>query len=130
MAERKVSVTCIVCPVGCKIEVDICNGKVVNVEGNACIRGLNYAKEECTSPKRVLTTLVSVKGGNLPVTSVKTTKPIPKELIGSAQMEISKITLAAPVSIGELVLRNLLGTGADVVVTRSVRPTEAERGCG
>ncbi|MBO3803279.1 MAG: DUF1667 domain-containing protein [Candidatus Brockarchaeota archaeon] len=125
MAERKERVTCIVCPVGCKIEVSVKDGEVLSVEGNACVRGVEYAKEECTSPKRVLTTLVSVRGGVLPVTSVKTTKPIPKELVSRAQWEISKVTLEAPVPIGKLVLGNLLGTGVDVVATRSVEARKA-----
>ena len=114
----KRSLTCIICPLGCRIEVEWGEGKAFNIEGNACDRGLSYAKEECTSPKRVLTTLVRVKGGNLPVTSVKTTKPIPKELVGQVQKLLSRITIEAPVHIGEPVLRDVMGTGADVVATR------------
>ena len=119
MAKR--SLTCIICPIGCKIEVEMGDGKAFNIEGNACDRGLSYAKEECTSPKRVLTTLVRVKGGLLPVTSVKTTRPIPKALIFQAQKELSGIVLEAPINIGSVVMRNILDTGADVVVTRSVK---------
>jgi len=119
MAKR--SLTCIICPIGCKIEVEMSDGKAFNIEGNACDRGLSYAKEECTSPKRVLTTLVRVKGGLLPVTSVKTTRPIPKALIFQAQKELSGIVLEAPLNIGSVVMRNILDTGADVIVTRSVK---------
>jgi CxxC motif-containing protein len=116
MAKR--NLTCIICPLGCKIEVELSEGKAFNIEGNACDRGLSYAKEECTSPKRVLTTLVRVKGGSLPVTSVKTTKPIPKELVGEVQKLLFRITIEAPVEMGEAVLRDVMGTGADVVATR------------
>jgi CxxC motif-containing protein len=98
------------------------DGKIL-VEGNACNRGVKYATEECTSPKRILTTLVSVKGGILPVTSVKTTKPIPKELIREVQKELSKIILEAPILRGKIVVRDIMCTGADVVVTRSVMQT-------
>ena len=117
----KRSLTCIICPIGCKIEVEMSDGNAFNIEGNACDRGLSYAKEECTSPKRVLTTLVRVKGGLLPVTSVKTTRPIPKALIFQAQKELSGIVLEAPLDIGSVVVRNILDTGADVIVTRSVK---------
>jgi len=120
----KRSLTCIICPLGCKIEVELSDGKVFNIEGNACDRGLSYAKEECTSPKRVLTTLVRVKGGLLPVTSVKTTKPIPKALIFTVQKELSSIVLEAPLDIGNVVMRNILDTGADVVVTRSIKKVQ------
>ncbi|MGQ9514674.1 MAG: DUF1667 domain-containing protein [Thermoproteota archaeon] len=120
MVKRKEKVTCIVCPVGCRIEVEMEGGEVLRIEGNACALGKKYAAEECTSPKRMLTTVVSVRGGVLPVTSVKTTKPIPKELISEAQRELSKIFLEAPVFRGEIVVRDISGTGSDVVVTRSV----------
>jgi len=123
MAKR--GLTCTVCPLGCKIEVEMSDGTIFSVKGNVCNKGLSYAKEECTSPKRVLTTLVRVKGGILPVTSVKTTKPIPKELVREAQATLSKISIEAPVEVGDLVLRNVLNTGADVVVTRHTpRPSE------
>lgn len=114
-------VTCIVCPLGCEIEVELSDGRVLKVEGNACPRGLSYATEECMSPKRVLTTLVRVKGGITPVTSVKTTKPIPKELLREAHRLISEVVLEAPVLKGHLVIEDLLGTGANVVITRSVK---------
>jgi len=120
----KRSLTCIICPMGCKIEVELSDGKIFNIEGNACDRGLSYAKEECTSPKRILTTLVRVKDGLLPVTSVKTTRPIPKALILSAQKELSSIVLEAPLNIGNVVMRNILDTGADVIVTRSIKKVQ------
>lgn len=113
--------TCIVCPLGCEIKVELLGRKVLKVEGNACPRGLSYATEECTSPKRVLTTLIRVKNGMTPVTSVKTTKPIPKELIRDVHRVISEVELEAPVHRGQLVLSDVLGTGASVLVTRSVK---------
>jgi len=118
MAKR--SLTCIVCPLGCRIEVEMSDGKIYSMKGNACDRGLGYAKEECTSPKRILTTLVRVKGGSMPVTSVKTTKPIPKELVGKVHEALAKISIEAPVEVGRLILSNVLNTGADVVVTRQM----------
>jgi len=124
MAKR--NLTCIVCPLGCRIEVEMSDGKIFNIKGNVCDRGLGYAKEECTSPKRVLTTLVRVKGGSLPVTSVKTTKPIPKELVGKVHDALAKITIEAPVEGGTLVLSNVLNTGADVIVTRQMPKQSTE----
>jgi CxxC motif-containing protein len=113
--------TCIVCPLGCEIRVEISGHRVLRVEGNACPRGLNYATEECTSPKRSLTTLVRVNNGAVPVTSVRTTKPIPKGLLRDVHRIISEVVLEAPVHRGQLVLKDVLGTGADVIVTRSVK---------
>jgi CxxC motif-containing protein len=122
MAKR--SLTCIVCPVGCKIDVEMGDGVIIGIEGNLCERGISYAKEECTSPKRVLTTLVRVKGGVLPVTSVKTTRPISKALVAAVHKELSGVVLEAPLEVGETVLSNVLDAGADVVVTRRAERRE------
>lgn len=43
--------TCIVCPLGCSIEVDVENGKVKEVKGCKCPRGMEWAIQEVTSPK-------------------------------------------------------------------------------
>ncbi|MCX7772918.1 MAG: hypothetical protein N2376_07385 [Clostridia bacterium] len=37
------NLTCIVCPVGCSMEVTLEEGKIVNIEGNTCKRGAEYA---------------------------------------------------------------------------------------
>ncbi len=79
--ERQVRVTCIVCPMGCTITVTIRNGEIVSIEGNRCPRGADYAREEVLEPKRVVMTVLRVREGDLPVVSVKTSRPIPKKLI-------------------------------------------------
>lgn len=104
--------TCIMCPVGCQLEVTK-QGKEYVVTGNNCIRGERYGKEEVTAPKRILTTLIQTHKGVLPV---KTTLPIPKEKIMEANRLISKMNIAEGKS-GDIVVSNILGTGADVVIT-------------
>jgi CxxC motif-containing protein len=36
--------TCIICPRGCKMSVEIDNEKVLSCQGNFCIRGKNMLK--------------------------------------------------------------------------------------
>lgn len=114
----KKELTCIVCPNGCTLSVDIEDGKVTAVTGNECRRGDKYAREEVIAPKRVITAVIPVNGGITAVTSVKTSCAVPKEKINAVMTEINKIRLNAPVAIGEVAARHIAGTDADVVITR------------
>lgn len=107
---------CIMCPMGCHLT---CEQKVkeIVVLGNNCARGPMFAKAELTNPTRVLTALVrTAKGG---VVSVKTTTPIPKKLLAKAMQELDKVVVEKP-RFGQTIVTNLLGTGADVVITANV----------
>ena len=70
---------CINCPLGCGLTVTIKDGEVEKVQGNTCPKGEAYGKKEVTNPTRIVTSIVKVTGGVLPVVSVKTASDIPKE---------------------------------------------------
>ena len=108
---EKRNLTCIVCPMGCALEVTLEGGKVLSVTGNTCPRGEQYAREEYTHPTRVLTTTVRVEGGERPVVPVKTAAPIPKERLFDAMAEARSLSVRAPVRIGEIIKEDLCGTG-------------------
>lgn len=112
------NLTCIVCPRGCTLTVTLdptAENPVVSVEGQGCKRGVDYATAECTHPTRVLTTTApTVDGGVVPC---KTNQPIPRELLFEAMAVINTLSAPAKVEIGDVLLENLLGTGADVVAT-------------
>ena len=112
--------TCIMCPMGCSLEARIEDGAVVGVTGNTCSRGEEYAVREVTKPMRNIATSVLVEEGELPLASVRLSAPIPKADIFRAMEEIRRVSLTAPVSIGQVVIKDLLGTGADVIVTKNV----------
>ena len=76
-------ITCIVCPIGCKILVKTTEAEVKVLKGYKCKQGLEYARREALDPRRMLTTTVLVKNGSWPLVSVRSTKPIPKEKIFS-----------------------------------------------
>lgn len=119
MAKR--DLICVSCPIGCAISVELSDsGEVLSVTGNTCKRGESYAKAECTHPERMVTSTVKVEGGRLPVVPVKTSAPIPKELIFKCMQEINKVTLTAPVNIGDVIIKNVLGLGVDVLATNEV----------
>ena len=117
---EKRNLTCIRCPLGCQITVTLENGEVTYVTGNTCSRGDQYARKEVTNPTRVVTSIVRIEGGVLPVLSVKTKDDIPKGKIFDVLKEIKPIVMKAPVKIGDVVLADAAGTGVDIVASKDV----------
>ena len=113
------TITCIECPVGCSLSVDIENCKVVKVTDNKCPKGEPYAISEIENPMRILTASVLAEGMCLKMIPVRTDKPIPKHLIFKAMDKIRGIKLTSPVSAGDLVMADFLGLGVNLVATRS-----------
>ena len=109
---------CICCPKGCRLKVDTENK---SVQGNGCARGIEYGINEVTNPVRVITSTVKVENGELAVVPVKTNNPIPKGLNFKCMEEINKTLIEAPVMIGDVIIRNVLGTGVDIVATRGIK---------
>ena len=93
---------------------------VVKVTGNTCNRGKEYGNKECTNPTRIVTSSVPVEGGVLNVVPVKTEKDIPKSLIFELIRVLKDVKLKAPVEIGDIVKKNVLGTGVNVITTARV----------
>ena len=107
---------CVSWPIGCAVTVTLDdNNEVVSVTGNTCKRGDSYARQECTHPERMLTSTVKVTGSRLPVVPVNSAKPVPKELLLNCMQESTRVTVQAPVHIGDVVLANILNTGVDIV---------------
>jgi len=117
----KKDVTCIVCPIGCKIIVKLDGTKVDLLSGNKCKRGIDYAIHEALDPRRMLTTSVLVKNGEWPLVSVKSSKPVPKESVFSILKEIKKTKVKAPVKTGQIIIKNVADTEIDIIATKSVK---------
>ena len=111
--------TCIGCPMGCALTVEVENNEAVSVTGNTCKIGENYAKSEISAPVRAVTTTALTAGGR-PV-PVKTAGNVPKEKIFDVVSEIKSVKVTLPVKLGDVVLENAAGTGVAVVATKSVK---------
>ena len=111
------NLTCIICPQGCSLNVEIEDGKVISVEGNTCKRGYDYAISEVTNPVRTVTSTIKLENGEM--IPVKTDKPIPKDLIFKCMEEINKKTIKKHIEIGQVIIENILNTGSNIVATRS-----------
>lgn len=112
------NLTCIVCPMGCQLSVELDKSKrVISVNGQTCKRGEAYANTECTAPRRTITTTVAIRGGG--VIPVKTDNTIPKELMMDCMREINKAIAESNVRLGDVIIENILNTGVNVVATRN-----------
>jgi CxxC motif-containing protein len=113
---------CIVCPKGCRLQVD--EEKDYSVTGNSCPRGAEYGRIELTHPTRVVTSTVRCVGGTHPRCPVKTDRAVPKELVFRVMEELDGLTVTAPVQVGQVLQEHVCGTEANVVATRSVIETQ------
>jgi CxxC motif-containing protein len=119
MANEK-KITCIVCPISCKILVKTDGTHLELVDGNKCKKGIEYATSEALDPRRMLTSLVFVKNGKWPLVSVKSSKPVPKNNIFTVLKEIRKTTVNAPVKSGQIIIKNVTNTNIDIIATKSI----------
>lgn len=120
MAAVQKEFTCIQCPVGCPLYVEVEGDTVVSVRGNGCARGKQYARSEAVHPERIVTTLVRVAGRERPL-SVKTSAPVPKECIREVLAAAKRVVVTPPVNCGDVVVANVANTGADLVATNNLK---------
>ena len=111
----KRTLTCIVCPLGCQLEVELEDKKVLSVTGNTCPRGKVYAETECVAPMRTVTSTVKCEDGSL--VAVKTDRTIPKESIFECMKVINSTVVKRPIAIGDVLIENVFG--ANIVATEN-----------
>ena len=143
---------CVNCPMGCRLTVRItphsteCPDKEpkeaggtesgtlhagipseeydIEVTGNRCPRGKAYAEKECIRPERILTTTVKIRGGSHRVLPVITDREIPLDCLMQAMDVVRTLTVEAPIREGDVITENLLGTGANLIASRSMTSSE------
>lgn len=118
----KKDITCIVCPRGCRMTVNNIDGQYI-VEGNSCIRGSKYGIDEVTNPRRVITSTVRLNGSYLNMLPVKTAGSIPKDMVFDIMKVLSEITVTTPINVGDVIVKNVLDTGVDIVSTKTMMNT-------
>lgn len=112
--------TCINCPMGCLLTVEMDGEEIKNISGYTCPRGKSYAEKEVTDPTRIVTSTVKVTGGTKERVSCKTEHDIPKGKIFAVMEAINAASVEAPVIIGETLIPNVADTGVDVVATANI----------
>jgi CxxC motif-containing protein len=111
------AVTCIVCPKACVVRVFESDGGFVT-EGAECARGREYAITEVKAPRRIFTSTVPVSGGETGRVSVRTSGAIPRDSWPAAQATVRGMRADAPVRLGDILFRDFVEKGIDLVATR------------
>ena len=120
---NKKELICIVCPNGCLLEAEIeegDGGKVGEVTGSLCEKGPVWAQQELTNPVRTIASNVLVAGGDFDLVSVRTDTAIPLGRILEVMAAVKEIRVAAPVQIGDILIKNPAGTACNIIATRHV----------
>ena len=120
---KTVNLTCIGCPLGCQIEVIMdAQDNIRLITGNTCPRGEKYARKEVTAPTRIVTSSVRVYGSRTGerMVSLKTASDIPKEKIMEGIRDLRGVSVPCPVHIGDVLLKDIAGTGVDMIATKEV----------
>jgi CxxC motif-containing protein len=116
--------TCVTCPVGCEVDVEVKDGNIVSLKGNKCDKVKEFVLQELKEPMRVLTTIVRIKGAKYAMLPVRTDKLIPKRLFTQAIGELTGIDLQAPVHMSDVIVKDVAGSGANIVATRTMEIRE------
>jgi len=120
MAAEKRHFVCVVCPIGCEIDVVHDGSKIISMEGNKCEKSEEFVSQELIEPMRILTTTVRIQGSRWPVIPVRTDKSVPKRLFPRIMKQLRRIKLQSPVSMMDVVVSDILHTGANVITTRTM----------
>ena len=113
-------IICTVCPRGCLITAEGTDQSVVSLKGEGCVRGRRFAEAEFLHPVRILTSTVRRTDTDTNVLPVRTSAPIPQELLLEAMEQIRTVSVTPPVKIHEVIIPDLLGTGADLIAEKSI----------
>lgn len=118
--KMKKEITCIVCPIGCRLTIEYSDTTINNIEGYQCKKGKVYGVEELLNPVRTLTTTIRVNNGIIPLVSVKSDKPIPKGKLFQIMDTIADVEVFAPINIGDVLVGNVIGLDANIVATKNI----------
>ncbi|MGI6402858.1 MAG: DUF1667 domain-containing protein [Oscillospiraceae bacterium] len=117
---REKNIICTICPIGCHITVRGEDQVVHSIEGNQCLRGEEYARNEFIQPMRILTTTVKVEGGDTPLLPVRSDRPVPLEKLMECMEVIKEVSVSKPVNRYQVIIPNILGTEANIVATGEI----------
>lgn len=110
---------CVVCPRGCTLTVKD-DDSSLNVSGNFCIRGKQYAHDELINPKRKVATTMAIKSSKFARLPVTTSQPIAKNLVFKVIEICRTMSINTPVRCGDILVENVLGTNVNIIASRSI----------
>jgi len=117
--QEPMEIICVACPKGCRLEVRRAQGEIL-VSNAGCKRGANYAIGEINDPRRMIASTVRVNNSFHPLVPVYTEAPFPKGLIKELLHEIREVQIDAPVRVGQVIIKNALNTGINIIASRDL----------
>ena len=117
---RQQSLVCVGCPLGCHVILKISDkDEIETLQGNKCKEGKEYVIAEFRAPVRIFTTTVRTeRGGRL--LPVRTDKPVHKGQLKELIQACAKLRVEPPVRIGQVIIHNVLGTGANLIASMNL----------
>lgn len=115
----KKELICISCPIGCRLEAVKKDNGTLEITGNQCPKGEEYAKEEINAPKRIVTTTVRLAGPNRNRVPVRTDKALPLAKIQPLLTELHAMDLSIPIKKGDVIIENFEHSGVNVISSLS-----------
>lgn len=116
--------TCIICPLGCSLDMKVEGDEIIEISGYACKRGMKFAETEFYNPQRMLTTIVSLNGGKYPFLPVISESEIPKKDFRDCIELLKSIKVKAPIKMGDIVTEDILGTGINIIAAKTAEMGE------
>lgn len=121
---NKMRLTCIICPLGCTLDLEVENKEIKKITGNGCKRGISFAQTEFHNPQRMVTTIVSLEGGEYPFLPVISEGEVPKKDLKECMDFLQKVKVKAPIKMGDIVAKNIVGTGVNIIAAKTARMEE------
>ena len=114
---------CITCPIGCHLTIRQ-DGYDIEVTGNTCPRGKQYAIAELTNPTRMLTTTVVIKNALYHQLPVISSAPIPLDKIEEPMKLLKEVAVTAPIYEKDIIMKDIFGLGIDIIASRSMKKVD------
>ena len=116
----KKEVICVVCPRGCIVNVEYKGNDVVQITGNKCKKGIDFAKEEAIDPKRILTTTLGIDSSSFRRIPVRSSEPVSRDKILNIVREIKRIKVKPAIKMGDVIAKNFMDTGIDIIASMDI----------
>ena len=113
----KKNFVCIVCPRGCRLEVEREDDGLIKVSNYQCVRGIEYGKNEFVNPMRMLTSTIRIEGAKYRRLPVISKGEIAKDKLFSCLELLYSKSVKSPIKEGDVIQENICDTGVDIVAS-------------
>lgn len=112
-------VLCKKCEKKCILEI-YKDEEEINVLGNECMEGESFGVKYFNDKKDIFTSIVRIKGADCTVVPVKSSDIVAKDQWVEFSKALSRIYVGAPIKMGDVVCKNVLNSGIDILCTKTV----------